>query len=174
MMCFGNARRFFGIYRFRRRRDAFADESVEGHRGNCAQRRFVFDRCVRDFAWAQKFKGLVDACKHFRNAVGFLGGVYLPMGFLPKGVASVLKFLPFLHGASILRKSCVQAALDKTLRLTGCPSEIATNYQENVGITVKAGGHVLSTAAQVGIMTLWLVAALAAVFAISRRKHLNG
>lgn len=56
----------------------------------------------------------------------------------------------------------------------GCPSEIATNYQEYVGITVKAGGHVLSTAAQVGIMTLWLVAALAAVFAISRRKHLNG
>ena len=103
--------------------------------------------------------------------VGFLGGVYLPMGFLPKGVASVLKFLPFLHGASILRKSCVQAALDKTF--AGCPSEIATNYQEYVGITVKAGGHVLSTAAQVGIMTLWLVAALAAVFAISRRKHLN-
>ena len=103
--------------------------------------------------------------------VGFLGGVYLPMGFLPKGVASVLKFLPFLHGASILRKSCVQAALDKTF--DGCPSEIATNYQEYVGITVKAGGHVLSTAAQVGIMTLWLVAALAAVFAISRRKHLN-
>lgn len=103
--------------------------------------------------------------------VGFLGGVYLPMGFLPKGVASVLKFLPFLHGASILRKSCVQAALDKTF--AGCPSEIATNYQEYVGITVKAGGHVLSTAAQVGIMALWLVAALAAVFAISRRKHLN-
>lgn len=103
--------------------------------------------------------------------VGFLGGVYLPMGFLPKGVASVLKFLPFLHGASILRKSCVQAALDKTF--AGCPSEIATNYQEYIGITVKAGGHVLSTAAQVGIMTLWLVAALAAVFAISRRKHLN-
>lgn len=103
--------------------------------------------------------------------VGFLGGVYLPMGYLPKGVASVLKFLPFLHGASILRKSCVQAALDKTF--AGCPSEIATNYQEYVGITVKAGGHVLSTAAQVGIMTLWLVAALAAVFAISRRKHLN-
>ena len=93
------------------------------------------------------------------------------MGFIPKGVASVLNFLPFLHGASILRKSCVQAALDKTF--DGCPSEIATNYQEYVGITVKAGGHVLSTAAQVGIMTLWLVAALAAVFAISRRKHLN-
>jgi multidrug/hemolysin transport system permease protein len=103
--------------------------------------------------------------------VGFLGGVYLPMGFLPKGVASVLKFLPFLHGASILRKSCVQAALDKTF--AGCPSEIATNYQQYVGITVKSGGHVLSTAAQVGIMVLWLVAALVAVFAISRRKHLN-
>ncbi|MBD8999550.1 MAG: ABC transporter, partial [Lactobacillus ruminis] len=28
-------------------------------------------------------------------------------------------------------------------------------------------------AAQVGIMALWLVAALTAVFAISRRKHLN-
>ncbi|MBT0883652.1 hypothetical protein, partial [Campylobacter sp. 2018MI13] len=69
--------------------------------------------------------------------VGFLGGVYLPMGFLPKGVASVLKFLPFLHGASILRKSCVQSALDKTF--AGCPSEIATNYQEYVGITVKSG-----------------------------------
>ena len=60
--------------------------------------------------------------------VGFLGGVYLPMGFLPKGVASFLKFLPFLHGASILRKSCVQAAMDRTF--DGCPAEIAANYQE--------------------------------------------
>ena len=93
------------------------------------------------------------------------------MGFLPKGVASFLKFLPFLHGASILRKGCVQAALDKTF--DGCPAEIAANYQEYVGITVKSGGHVLSTAAQVGIMALWLVAALAVIFAILRRKHLT-
>ena len=103
--------------------------------------------------------------------VGFLGGVYLPMGFLPKGVASFLKFLPFLHGASILRKSCVQAAMDRTF--DGCPAEITANYQEYIGITVKSGGHVLSTAAQTGIMALWLVAALAFVFAVSRRKHLN-
>lgn len=71
--------------------------------------------------------------------VGFLGGVYLPMGFLPKAL-QVFEVSAFLHGASILRKSCVQAALDKTF--AGCPSEIATNYQEYVGITVKAGGHV--------------------------------
>ena len=73
MMCLATFGVFFGIYRFRRRRDAFADESAEGYRGNCAQRRFVFDRRVRDFAWAQKFKGLVDACKHFRNAGRIFG-----------------------------------------------------------------------------------------------------
>lgn len=126
---------------------------------------------VRDFAWAQKFKGLVDACKHFRNAGRIFGRSIFADGLSSKRRCECFEVSAFLHGASILRKSCVQAALDKTF--AGCPSEIATNYQEYVGITVKAGGHVLSTAAQVGIMTLWLVAALAAVFAISRRKHLN-
>lgn len=38
--------------------------------------------------------------------VGFLGGVYLPMGFLPKGVASVLKFLPFCTA----HRFCAKAA----------------------------------------------------------------
>lgn len=83
MMCLATLG-VFGIYLFRRRRDAFDDESAEGHRGNCAQRRFVFNRRVRNFAWAQKFKELVDVCKHFRNAGRIFGRSLFAYGLSSK------------------------------------------------------------------------------------------
>lgn len=103
--------------------------------------------------------------------VGFLGGIYLPLGYLPSGVATFLKLLPFLNGASILRRSCVQDIAAETFR--GCPDQVLTEYQSYVGTTFPLNGHMLTTPAQLGIMALWGLFTLALILAVTRRKHLS-
>lgn len=78
--------------------------------------------------------------------VGFLGGIYLSMGMLPEKVGKVLKALPVLHGASMMRRVSVQKALSDTF--AGLPAEVAEGYSEGMGITVSVNGEILSVSMQ--------------------------
>lgn len=78
--------------------------------------------------------------------VGFLGGIYLSMEMLPEKVGNVLKVLPVLHGASMMRRVSVQEALSDTF--AGLPAEVAEGYSEGMGITVSVNGEILSVSMQ--------------------------
>lgn len=78
--------------------------------------------------------------------VGFLGGIYLSMEVLPKKVCTVLKVLPVLHGASMMRRVSVQEALTETF--AGVPQAVAEGYCEGMGITVSVNGEILSVSMQ--------------------------
>ncbi|MGF7141600.1 multidrug/hemolysin transport system permease protein [Anaerotaenia torta] len=84
--------------------------------------------------------------------VGFLAGIYLPMGMLPEKVQTILKCLPLLHGCSIMRRVFTGAILDKTF--AGCPEELITGYKEYMGITVVLGGEVLSATFQMAFLLI--------------------
>lgn len=78
--------------------------------------------------------------------VGFLGGIYLSMEMLPEKVGKVLKALPVLHGASMMRRVSVQEALSDTF--SGLPAELAEGYSEGMGITISVNGEILSVFTQ--------------------------
>ena len=103
--------------------------------------------------------------------VGFLGAVYLPVYMLPEGVASFLKGLPILHGVSMMRRACVQAAVNTTF--AGLPEEVSQKFCENMGIVI----HMQDTEITVGTQCFWLlvlsVVTLAAAAIISRRRRLR-
>lgn len=69
--------------------------------------------------------------------VGFLGAIYLPMGQLPQSVGNFLKYLPILHGTSLMRKACCADMISRTFE--GLPGELSAGYQEFMGITVSIG-----------------------------------
>lgn len=71
----------------------------------------------------------------FGTLVGFLGAIYLPMGSLPDGVATVLKYLPVLHGGALMRQVCCRDILAKTF--AGVPAEVIDVYKERMGITIS-------------------------------------
>ncbi len=48
----------------------------------------------------------------FGSIIGFLMGVYIPIGNLPEGLQSVIKFFPFSHSAVILRQVMMSEAVD--------------------------------------------------------------
>lgn len=84
--------------------------------------------------------------------VGFLAGIYLPMGMLPEKVQNILKCFPLLHGSSFMRKAFTGEILAKTF--AGCPEELITGYKEYMGITVVSDGKVISTTFQIAFLLI--------------------
>lgn len=82
--------------------------------------------------------------------VGFVGGIYLPMGILPEKVQNVLKALPVLHGNAMMRDIFTKRALEETF--AGIPKEVVSEYKNYMGITVEVGGEVVSLEIQVAFL----------------------
>lgn len=100
--------------------------------------------------------------------VGFLGAIYLPMTMLPQKVGTVLKILPVLHGASMMRRVSVQEALSDTF--AGLPAQVAEGYSEGMGITVSVNGEILSVTTQI-LLVAFLGIVMMAIAALISWKH---
>lgn len=103
--------------------------------------------------------------------VGFVGGIYLPMGSLTESVQKVLKCLPVLHGASMLRRTATAEAMANTF--AGLPEAVPEIFREELGITVYAGEHCFSTAEQLAILAAYAIIAIAASALINRKRRLK-
>ena len=101
--------------------------------------------------------------------VGFLGAVYLPVYMLPEGVASFLKGLPILHGVSMMRRVCVQTAVETTF--AGLPEEVTEKFCENMGIVIHMGDTEITVGAQcIWLVILSVVTLVVATIVSQRRK----
>ena len=79
----------------------------------------------------------------FGSTIGFLMGVYIPIGNLPSGVQSIIKFLPFAHPAVLMRQVMMTEAVD----LSYMPDEFLdfTGVQFKYGnVILPAWGHILA------------------------------
>lgn len=103
--------------------------------------------------------------------VGFVGAIYLPMGSLPEAVANVLKYIPVLHGTSLMRKVCCEDAL--TVAFEGMPGEFVAEYKEVMGITVSMGEKLVTDGAQILFLALCGMVALAVSVWIVRKKGIS-
>lgn len=103
--------------------------------------------------------------------VGFVGAIYLPMGSLPENVAEVLKYIPVLHGTSLMRKVCCEEAIGATF--VGMPEEFIAEYKTAMGITVTMQGNEVSNGMQILFLVLCGIAALLVSILIVRKKNLS-
>lgn len=82
--------------------------------------------------------------------IGFLTGIYLPVGSLPEGVQWVIKCFPVSHAAALLRqtmmKEPMQAAFD------GAPAQAAAEFEQQMGVTFRFGGTEVAPLVSVGIL----------------------
>jgi len=93
--------------------------------------------------------------------IGFLTGVYLPIGNLPASVQTIIKLFPPSHSASLLRQVIMEDAFG--ICFDGAPAEIAANFKEFMGVTYAFGDKVVTPLASV----LVLVIATAVFFGLS-------
>lgn len=106
--------------------------------------------------------------------VGFLGAIYIPMGGLPDGVQSFLKFTPVLYGTSMLRSVMTDTAAETLFADFGELGEtIATEYAEEMGVTIAFGENIIPVWGEVAIILICGIILAGASVIVSRKKSFS-
>lgn len=74
--------------------------------------------------------------------VGFLGGIYIPIGTLSDGIAEVMKCTPIIYGTSMFRAIMTETILGETFQ--GVPEEIVEEYRNAMGIHLQVADYTLT------------------------------
>ncbi len=71
--------------------------------------------------------------------VGFLTGIYIPVGTLPTSIQYVVKIFPVSHSAALLRQLMAEAPIGKVFQ--GAPAASITEFKQEFGVTFSYGGY---------------------------------
>lgn len=102
--------------------------------------------------------------------IGFITGIYLPIGQLPEGVQWVIKLFPTSHAAVLLRQIMMDESMSQGFK--NIPKEYVVDFKETMGVYFKFGEHKVSNIESVAM--LLVVGAVffgLAVVNISRKKR---
>lgn len=104
------------------------------------------------------------------TVIGFMTGIYIPIGQLPAGVQTVIKLFPPSHSALLLRQVIMEDAMKTSF--AGAPVEMAEGFKEMLGVTFTVGDSTIeplvSIAILVGAGILFLILAM---LNLSRKKR---
>ncbi len=82
--------------------------------------------------------------------VGFLGGIYLPIGNFSEGIATALKCLPVIYGTKLFRS--IMTADAEKLTFEGAPAEMISEYRLALGTDLEFLGTKISDLACLAIL----------------------
>lgn len=73
--------------------------------------------------------------------VGFLGGIYIPIGSLGDTISGLMKCTPIIYGTSMFRKVMTKSVLESTFE--GIPIDVVEEYREIMGIQLTVANYTL-------------------------------
>ena len=82
--------------------------------------------------------------------IGFLTGIYLPIGQLPSGVQTVIKLFPISHGAALLRQLMMEVPMSVTF--ANVPAEYVKGFETELGVTLSFGDSFVTPAFSIVIL----------------------
>ena len=93
--------------------------------------------------------------------IGFLTGIYIPIGNLPEAVQTVIKCFPPSHAAALMRQVMMQRPLE--IAFSGAPQQYVDQFNYSMGVYFKLGDHLITTTESI----LVLVATTVIFYALS-------
>lgn len=72
------------------------------------------------------------------SLIGFLMGIYVPIGVLPGAVQTVIKLFPISHAAALFRQVFMEVPLQASF--AGAPLETVDGFQTSLGVVYQLGG----------------------------------
>lgn len=91
--------------------------------------------------------------------IGFLAGIYVPIGVLPQSIQYLIQVFPTSHGAVLLRQLFMEAPMASVFE--GAPAAALAEYTEVFGVEFYLGGEPVSDwmmLGYLGVTTLIFVA----------------
>ncbi len=102
------------------------------------------------------------------TVIGFINGLYVPMGGLPETIQSVLKCLPFGHVASLFRRVLMQESID--LCFKNAPVSVRESYTRDFGVVLDWNGNEISSYISITFILIVSLVSLVLFFINFRRK----
>lgn len=93
-------------------------------------------------SWFKSTNAYVAASTVWGTLIGFLTGIYIPIGSLPKAVQIAIKIFPPSHGAVIFRRITMEQA--EKITFNGLPESILEGFRLGMGSAFKVGDSILS------------------------------
>ncbi len=98
--------------------------------------------------------------------IGFLTGVYIPVGQLPEAVQSVIKFFPVSHASVLFRQVMMENPLQTAF--AGAPALVSQEFRQMMGVSFRFGSTETSAA-----VSLWVLVGTAVVFFVLATWNLS-
>ncbi|MEC9485444.1 MAG: ABC transporter permease [Candidatus Izemoplasma sp.] len=86
--------------------------------------------------------------------IGFLGGIYIPIGVLSKSVQNVVNLIPTAHAVTLMRRVFMQGAIDQVF--DGAPEEAYQSYADIYGLNVNIFGYTMTNWQMVLSMVIFM------------------
>ncbi len=93
--------------------------------------------------------------------LGFLAGIYIPMGNLPDYIQTIVKLFPVSHSAALFRQVLMENALLDAF--SGAPAELKENFLLSMGVIYEINGQKISNV----ISVLYLISTTIIFFLLS-------
>lgn len=74
--------------------------------------------------------------------IGFLTGIYIPIGSLPSAVQTAIKIFPISHAGALFRQIMMEAPMSAAFK--NASAQAVTNFKQIMGVVFYAGGKELS------------------------------
>lgn len=101
--------------------------------------------------------------------IGFITGIYLPIGTLPEAVQWVVKLFPVSHAAALMRQVMTAKALDESF--AGASAQTISEFKETLGITFHFGDHVVTSFESIIILLITAILFYGlAIYNVSRKR----
>jgi len=84
--------------------------------------------------------------------IGFVTGMYVSMGELPIILQKILKFIPAVHGVSLIREAFLENVIKSVF--VGQPTEVFERYLDYMGITLSFNGTMINDSYKVIILLI--------------------
>lgn len=82
--------------------------------------------------------------------IGFLTGIYLPIGMFPDAVQWIIKVFPVSHAALVFRNIMMETPMEKAF--SGIPDDIVLDIKEHLGIIYQFGKNEASLTTSIFII----------------------
>lgn len=102
--------------------------------------------------------------------IGFITGIYLPIGSLPNGVQWIVKCFPVSHAAVLFRQVMMAAPMSATF--DGASEQTVAEFEQYMGVTFKFGDTVATAPTSIIILVVTAVVFyLLSLLNISRKNN---
>ena len=85
--------------------------------------------------------------------VGFLGGIYLPIGALSETIGNLMKCTPVIYGTAMFREIMMEDILQETF--DGIPRSFVDEYELEMGVRLEVFDELLTTGQEVGLLVIF-------------------